>query len=318
MRKVKDCQGGVEVGQLGKTAAHRVRFQSPDAPPKQRRRLGDDPDVEESDDEPVELWVARGEDCCDACKQRNIRVCEPQWGAPRSSACKTCARKKQTCRSTRVWRNELANLFQCKPQPEGSLRDQAEVTEVPARPAGGAPAIQVDDAPQSVEGTVAGYRRAKGSNGSAPPVVDTNSRLSAIEASLAALNARLDRTDTDISAIKGHQEKQVESLAALERTQHDLKKMVLMLCGYHAVAAAPTAPSASTSSTAPHIVRSTNPSIYVGSSTSSTQSGRVGKHSFVFEVSYSFNFQRLNTVRRPGGNLGQSARIGLDCARRPN
>ncbi|KAH9027047.1 hypothetical protein EDB84DRAFT_1609137 [Lactarius hengduanensis] len=231
----------------GKTV-HRVRFQSPDAPPKQRRRLEDDPDVEESDDEPVELWVARGEDRCDACKERNIRVCEPQWGAPRSSACKTCARKKQTCRSTRVWRNELANLFQCKPQ--GPLLDQAEVTlaDVPARPAGGAPAIQVDDVPQSVEGTVAagaGRRRVKGSNGcatrlplysthadpssAAPPVVDTNSRLSAIEASLAALNARLDRTDTDISAIKGHQEKQVESLAALERTQHDLKKMVFML-----------------------------------------------------------------------------------------
>ncbi|KAH9074268.1 hypothetical protein EDB83DRAFT_2355859, partial [Lactarius deliciosus] len=135
----------------GKTVAHRVRFQSPDAPPKQRRRLGDDPDVEESDDEPVELWVARGEDRCDACKQRNIRVCEPQWGAPRSSACKTCARKKQTCRSTRAWRNELANMFQCKPQ--GPLSDQAEVTEVPARPAGGAPAIQVDDIPQSGEGT---------------------------------------------------------------------------------------------------------------------------------------------------------------------
>ncbi|KAH8987910.1 hypothetical protein EDB92DRAFT_1874967 [Lactarius akahatsu] len=51
--------------------------------------------------------------------------------------------------------------------------------------------------------------------------------------------------------------------------------MVLMLCGYHAVAAAPTTSSASTSSTASHIVRSTNPSTYVGSSTSSTQSGRV-------------------------------------------
>ncbi|KAH8987909.1 hypothetical protein EDB92DRAFT_1874963 [Lactarius akahatsu] len=81
---------------------------------------------------------------------RGTYVSASHRGAPRSSACKTCARKKQTCHSTRVWQTELANLFQCNPQ----ARDvQAEVTDVPARPAGGAPAIQVDDVQQSVEGT---------------------------------------------------------------------------------------------------------------------------------------------------------------------
>ncbi|KAH9026202.1 hypothetical protein EDB85DRAFT_1979997 [Lactarius pseudohatsudake] len=112
----------------------------------------------------------------------------------------------------------------------------------------------------------------------APPAVDTNSRLSAIEASLTALNARFDRTDIDISTIKGHQEKQVESLAALERTQRELKKMVLMLCGYHAVLAAPTPPSASTSSTASRSVRFATPSTDGDSSTSSAQPGRAVQH----------------------------------------
>ncbi|KAI9438673.1 hypothetical protein H4582DRAFT_1950166 [Lactarius indigo] len=200
---------------------YRVRFQSPDAPPKQRRRLGDDR--------------------CDACKQRNVPVCEPQWDARRSFACKTCARRKTACRTTRVWQTEITNWFQCMPQ--GPRHVQADVTNVPARPASGAPAVQADDVPVLLEGTVAmgagaGHGRAIGPN-AAPPAVDTNSRLSAIEASLIALNVRLDRTDTDISAIKGHQTKQVEILAALERTQDDLKKMVLMLCGYHAVSAAP-------------------------------------------------------------------------------
>ncbi|KAH9026205.1 hypothetical protein EDB85DRAFT_1980024 [Lactarius pseudohatsudake] len=128
------------------------------------------------------------------------------------------------------------------------------------------------------EGSVCVLYNRRGVTLPAPPAVDTNSRLSAIEASLTALNARFDRTDTDVSAIKGLQEKQVESLAALERTQRELKKMVLMLCGYHAVLAAPTAPSASTSSAAPRIVRFATPSTDEGSSTSSAQPGRAVQH----------------------------------------
>ncbi|KAH9165125.1 hypothetical protein EDB89DRAFT_340152 [Lactarius sanguifluus] len=168
---------------------------------------------------------------------------------------------------------------------------------------------------KSKEGSACVLYNGRGVTLPAPPAVDTNSRLSAIEASLTALNTRFDRTDTDISTIKRHQEKQVESLVALERTQRELKKMVLMLCGYHAVLAAPTAPSASTSSTASRIVRFATPSTDEGSSTSSAQSGRADVYSFIFEVPYSYQF---NTVRQQAGNLGQSGRVGLDCARRPD
>ncbi|KAH8987906.1 hypothetical protein EDB92DRAFT_1874936 [Lactarius akahatsu] len=257
--------------EAGKTVDRRVRFKSSDAPPEQRRRLRGDPDSEEGEDTPDELWVARGKDRCDACKQGKKAICEPRWGTRRVSfVCKACARRKKTCNPTRVWRTKVTTLFQTRALPP--RRVQIEVTDVPARPTGGAPVIQADDAPQSVQvpsaGTVAvGEKRRRGRD---PKAVDTSSRLSAIEASLTALNARFDRTDTDISAIEGH-------LAALEQTQHELKKMVLLLCGYHAVAAASATPSASTSSTASRTVRFTRPSTPDGPSTSA-QAGRAVQH----------------------------------------
>ncbi|KAH9165128.1 hypothetical protein EDB89DRAFT_2013073 [Lactarius sanguifluus] len=254
--------------EAGKTVDPPVRFNSPDAPPKQRRRLRGDPDSEEGEDAPDELWVARGKDRCDACKQGKKAVCEPRWGTQRISfVCKACARRKKTCNPTRVWRTIVATLFQPKALPPPSV--QTEVTDVPARPTDGAPVIQADDVPQNVQaGTVAvDEKRRRGRDSKA---VDTSSRLSAIEASLTALNARFDRTDTDISAIEGH-------LAALEQTQHELKKKVLLLCGYHAVAAAPATPFASSSSTASRTVRFTTPSTPDGLSTSA-QAGQAVQH----------------------------------------
>ncbi len=54
----------------GKTVARRVRFQSPAAPPKQRRRFRNDPNSEESEDASDELWVARG----NVSHSENIRI----------------------------------------------------------------------------------------------------------------------------------------------------------------------------------------------------------------------------------------------------
>jgi len=147
--------------------------------------------------------------------------------------------------------------------------------------------------------------------------VDTDTRLLAIEAGLTAMDARL---DTGISDIKGHQARQVESLAELERTQKELKKMVLILCGYQAFTAASAAPSASTSSsTASRIVRFTTPTTAEGSSTSSAQSGQAGKYFFpIFSFVFNLTFQLFNVVRRQAGNLVSSAEAGLDRARRPD
>ena len=89
----------------------------------------------------------------------------------------------------------------------------------------------------------------------ATPAVATNPQIiplevritTAVEAHIQAMGARIEAKISDLKAcIEGHS----ASLATLERTQQELKNMLLMLCGHKAIAVASAgAPSTSALST---------------------------------------------------------------------
>ncbi|KAI9442071.1 hypothetical protein BJY52DRAFT_1194814 [Lactarius psammicola] len=123
----KKCSTVESTGDSDKTArravappSRRVVVKSPPEAhrPKQRLRIGEDgqaaePVLSEEQDTgaPEGVWVGRGEDRCNECKQSNETLCVPQWGTTKpSKACTYCAGRKRSCHPTKEWLRQVDKL----------------------------------------------------------------------------------------------------------------------------------------------------------------------------------------------------------------
>ena len=77
----------------------------------------------------------------------------------------------------------------------------------------------------------------------------SNTQLNAIQARIAAIDEHIQvmdvRIEAEISDLKAGIEEHSAGLATLERTQQELRSMLLMLCGHQAIAVASVTPSTS-------------------------------------------------------------------------
>jgi hypothetical protein len=119
--------------------------------------------------------------------------------------------------------------------------------------------------------------RSPASSLAAPPAVIIDPPVITIQAQvITAINARLKVMDQGIkeeisdlkTCIAGHS----ASLATLERTQQELRNMLLMLCGHQAITVASAAPSTSTSVALSPVVGLFGPRVGEGSVPARVQS----------------------------------------------
>ena len=137
--------------------------------------------------------------------------------------------------------------------------------------------------------------------------VATNTQITPIQDEIvAAIDARIQamgmRIEAEISDLKVCIEERSASVATLERTQQELKNMLLMLCGHQAIAVASAAPSTSAISTLP-VVGLSNLRAGGGSAPvpaqSSTTSNAPSKSLLIYTINY-LTAQQVGLVRQHG------------------
>jgi hypothetical protein len=103
------------------------------------------------------------------------------------------------------------------------------------------------------------------------PVVTIQAEIiTAIDARIQVMDQRIKEEISDLKAcIEGHS----TSLANLERTQQELRNMLLMLCGHQAITVASAAPSTSTSAALSPVVGLSGLRVGEGSVPARAQSG---------------------------------------------
>lgn len=223
-----------------------------------RRRVEENVESQKSDSEErkkeksAEPWVGKGQDRCKRCRKLNLPACEPQWQEKRPfSSCKACSRVKTACEPTKIWKEKVAVYNQAlhwfgKPSRAG-----------------------IEAASERHQG-----RRLKTTD-TAPPAVATNPQPTPSQAET-AIDPRIQvidqRTKEEISDLKACMEGHSAGLATLERTQQELRNMLLMLCGHQAITVASAAPSASTSSALSPVVGFSDPRVGEGSVPARAQS----------------------------------------------
>ncbi|KAN0137342.1 hypothetical protein V8E53_004787 [Lactarius tabidus] len=189
----------------------RARFWRPASPrPKKRQRVGDDLDTAETalDD----MWVAEGEDRCKPCKLVEREVCMPLRSARGSyERCVFCMDKSWPCNPPDSWLERVGSVLNLKQPP--AQTDEVAMDDAPivAREISGTAGAS----PPSISGEAA-VRRQRGpqEHGGAEVQVALND------------DDRLQRIETRLSAIEGHQEK----LTAIQCAQQE---MLLPLCRNH-------------------------------------------------------------------------------------
>ncbi|KAI9441098.1 hypothetical protein BJY52DRAFT_1229420 [Lactarius psammicola] len=170
--------------------------------PKQRLRIGEDgqaaePVLSEEQDTgaPEGVWVGRGEDRCNECKQSNETLCVPQWGATKpSKACTYCAGRKRSCHPTKEWLRQVDKL---RPDRVGQRKAPGQAP----------PAVQGTDAADT--GIATRRRRAPKKQPSPQAVANQDVRMAALEESVQELT---------------------ESHKKLMGTQKQLISMMLAVC----------------------------------------------------------------------------------------
>ena len=116
------------------------------------------------------------------------------------------------------------------------------------------------------------------------------------------------RVEAEISGLKVCIEERSESLATLERTQQELRNMLLMLCGNQAITVASAAPSTSTLSASSPVVGLSNLMTSRGSASvpgqSSTTLKAPGKSLLIYTIKY-LTAQQVRLVRQQGLRTGR-------------
>ncbi|KAF8259038.1 hypothetical protein EI94DRAFT_1054645 [Lactarius quietus] len=247
---------------VGKAGTRRTVIRASSSPPPQRRRVEEEAESE-SEESSTEQWVARGKDRCEGCKRLDLPACEPQWqalqGFSSCKACKACARKKIACKPTKVWMEKVA------------AHNQKWIwRKRPTQVVNNAPETQADGASESAEGPSAAMtttsRRRRGkppkATDAAPTAVAISPQLTKMHEIITAIDTHIQlmdvRIEAEISDLKACIEGHSASLATLERTQQELRNMLLMLCGQHAITVASAMPSTSASSSFSPVVGFSN------------------------------------------------------------